>query len=107
MPEIDVAKFKRRVKGPGKFEGEKPATAYFYDLWLDGDGEAYFPYADEDLDDEPEATLFQIDADEADAFGLEVGHWYIIWEDGTGFAYGFCFETREEAEEKFDDWLGR
>ena len=31
--------YEAMVKGPGKFEGEPPWTPYFYDAYLNGDGE--------------------------------------------------------------------
>ena len=111
--DIDVSAYKRQVKGPGQFEGEPPETAYFYDQWLNGDGESYSPDMGDDDDDEgddygdtPEATLFQISAEESEAFDLEVGDWFILWEDGQGFVYGNSYESRTEAEESFDEWLG-
>ena len=36
---INVEEYEKRTTGPGKFEGEPPETAYFYDRTLDGDGE--------------------------------------------------------------------
>jgi hypothetical protein len=95
-------------KSPGKFEGESPATEYFYEQMLNGDGEAIFPYGEDDIDSDAGycATLFQVSAEEADAFGLECGSWFLLREDSQGFAIGTEHETRDEAEHRFNEWAG-
>lgn len=85
---------------PGKFEGENPATEYFYGLMLDGDGETIYPAEDSDF----RADIFTVDADEAEAFGLPIGSVYMIREDSQGFAIGSSHPTREDAEKRFADW---
>lgn len=100
---IDRAYYADMVSGPGKFEGEAPATAYFYAQMLNGDGEDV--QADDALSDDY-ATSFVIDADESEAFGIGIGNVYMIREDPQGFVIGSEHATREDAEETFSDWLG-
>jgi transketolase C-terminal domain/subunit len=45
-------------------------------------------------------------ADEAEAFGLHIGWWFLLKEDSNGFAYGTEHETKLEAEKHFRSWLG-
>ena len=87
---------------PGKFEGETAATEYFHEQMLNGDGETV--YGSEDLEDAPVAEIFHINADEAEAFDLTIGHWFLLHEDSQGFAYGSEHPTRESAEHKFNEW---
>lgn len=107
---IDASKYTAHTH-PGKFEGETAATEYFYEQLLNGDGETIWPadvgdLEDDGMNDEPSAELFHIDAEEADAFGLTVGAWYMIREDSQGFVYGSEHATRELAERKFAQWCG-
>jgi len=100
---IDVSRYVERVSGPGKFEGERAATAYFYDAMLDGDGESlYFEHAD----CEYSPTLFNVTAEEAEAFGLAPNSVYMIYEDDYGFVYGWSCADMEEAAADFARWLG-
>jgi hypothetical protein len=106
---IDPTKY--ASTGPGKFEGEPPATKYFYEQMLNGDGEdinALVPTADGPDDftyeDGPTASLFHINAEEAEAFDLPIGHWFLLFEDSQGFVYGSTHATREEADTTFQDW---
>lgn len=79
---------------PGKFEGETAATEYFHEQMLNGDGEIFDPITVADgpddftCEDSPIGTLFQINAEEAAAFNLTIGHWFLLREDTQGFAYG-------------------
>lgn len=85
-------------KRPGKFEGEQPATEFYYSQWLNGDGEAIFT---ESGDEETEGTLFYITAEEAEAFNLPIGHTFLLWEDNQGFAFGEVYPTSSEATASF------
>ena len=73
---IDLNMWKECVKGPGKFEGEGPETAYFYDCWLNGEGE-----------DHGRVTVFVTTEEESATFGL-TEMYFGIEEDDRGFIYG-------------------
>jgi hypothetical protein len=104
---IDPTKYTAH-QHPGKFEGETAATEYYYELMLDGDGEGiYAPAASEDEDAySNSATLFDINAEEAEAFDLPIGHWFMLREGSQGFVMGSSHESREAAEKAFAAWLG-
>jgi hypothetical protein len=109
MKTIDPFKYTAH-QHPGKFEGESAATEYFYELMLDGDGETIYGDSGDDTADEPYqetdcAELFRINADEAEAFDLPIGHWFLLREDSQGFVYGTTHATREQAEQKFQSWV--
>jgi hypothetical protein len=94
----------------GKFEGETAATEYFYEQSLIGNGETLFaPTLDESQDEYWETgnsgEVFHINTDEAEAFNLLIGHWFLLREDSQGFVYGTTHATRVEAEKKFQDWI--
>ena len=110
---IDTTKYTAH-QSPGKFEGEIAATEYFYEQMLNGDGETIFaeiPIADGPDDfiydeDAPQAEIFHVNADEAEAFDLPIGSVFMIREDSQGFVYGSMHPTHEKAEAKFNSWLG-
>jgi len=102
---IDVSRYVERVSGPGKFEGERAATAYFYDAMLSGDGESLC-FVGEDFEYMYSATLFNVTAEEAEAFGLAPNSVYMIYEDDYGFVYGWACTNAEEAAADFARWLG-
>lgn len=95
--------------GPGKFEGEPPETAYYYEQWLNGDGDAIFPLASDDLDNPdmgPEYTIFQVDANESEAFNLGCGSYVVLWEDSQGFVMLHSgFESHYDAEHWINDHI--
>lgn len=101
-------------KRPGKFEGEGPEAEYFYEQMLNGDGERIYAYSGDDDQTEQDfqdtegasAELFQVSADESEAFDLPIGHWVLLREDSAGFVFCTTHETREAAEQKFRQWLG-
>lgn len=74
---IDTTKYTRH-QGPRKFEGESPATEYFYEQMLGGDGEEIYADNGEDGEEftgeEYSATIFHINAEESEAFDLPIGH---------------------------------
>ena len=84
---IDVKKHEEAVKGPGKFEGCAPEDHYYYERIMDGDGESDGP-----------CTAFDVEADEAEAFGLTAGAVYVIREDDSGFIYGGQFNDGAKAD---------
>jgi hypothetical protein len=92
---IDASKYDRN-KHPGKFEGESPATEYFYEQMMNGDGETiYADYETNEYDekeyneeDGPHAELFHINAEESEAFNLPIGFWFMLTEDSQGFVMG-------------------
>lgn len=106
---IDVSKYTSHSRA-GKFEGETPATEYFYEQMLNADGETIYAASvgadGAGFEDVPCAEVFRIDADEAEAFGLPIGHWFLLREDSQGFVYGSVHATREAAEERFTQWVG-
>jgi len=101
---IDVSKYTAHLH-PGKFEGETPATEYYYELMLDGDGETYTPNGADDAE-MPSAELFHVDAAEAEIFDLPIGAWFLLWENGDGFVFGRVFNERWSAELFFNEWCG-
>ena len=80
---IDVEHWKQVVKDstPGKFEGEKPETAYFYDAMMDGNGEI-IETGEEYL------TYFELTENEKEAFKLD-GPYFVIECFGNGFITGY------------------
>lgn len=105
---IDVSKYTAH-KFSGKFENESPATEYFFNRLLDGDGEALEVYQNDAADNDDaiaSADVFQIDSEEAEAFGLSVGHWYMLRHDDAGFVFGSTHESREAAMDKLTGWAG-
>lgn len=100
---IDPTKYTAH-QHPGKFEGESAATEYYYEQMLNNDGETI--YGSVDYEDAPSAELFHINAEEAEAFDLPIGHWFLLVEDSQGFVMGSSYESRQAAEEKFRTWLG-
>jgi hypothetical protein len=105
MKTIDPSKYTAHTHS-GKFEGETAATEYFYEQMLDGDGETVFGSVEYEDESAVTAELFHINADEAEAFNLPIGHWFLLREDSQGFAYGSTHATREQAEQKFQTWIG-
>jgi hypothetical protein len=105
---IDPTKYTAH-QHPGKFEGESPATEYFYELMLNSEGETLFADSGEDYRNEQDdacAELFHINAEEAEAFDLPIGHWFLLCQDSQGFVMGSSHESREAAEKAFAAWLG-
>ena len=103
---IDTAKYTAH-KNSGKFEGETSATEYFWELVMNGDGEAWAP----DMDESGEGTwfdVFTVDADEAETWPEEfkVGDTVIIWECPQGFVTLCAYGTRKAAEWHVKSWLG-
>jgi hypothetical protein len=67
-----------RIANPGRFQGETLATVYYWNAWLDGDGESRTL-------DGYEATVFDVTPEEAEAFDLP--EWIAIWTSENGFVY--------------------
>lgn len=99
---INVADYEATVSGPGKFEGEAPWVPYFYELVMDGYGEAIYP--DYDTESGVWGDLFRVSSEEAEAFGLTIGHWVLLRNDSQGFCYGTEHATLEEAEAEYTAW---
>ena len=82
-----------RVKGPGKFEGEAPESAYFYGAMLDGDGESYSDEFGQEwlvfaLAPCEEAWILDAARDtETSKAGEEPC--YLLRESDNGFVYGY------------------
>ena len=94
---IDIEYWNKVVvdNSPGKFEGEGPATAYFYEALLNGDGESIESggfYAE----------LFQTTPHESEEFGLD--SFVLLWEDSQGFVYLKGFSSRDEAQYFWDQY---
>ena len=62
----------------GKFQGEPLATVYYWNAWLDGDGETG------ELDGYT-VTVFDVTPEESEAFYLS-GR-VAVWQDENGFVY--------------------
>ena len=107
---IDVQDLKRRVAGPGKFEGEPIETLFYFEQMLDGDGEWVGRWVDPDdeTDDEPmfSADLFEVNVEEGEAFNLEHGSYQVLWTDSQGFTMSRNFSTRAAVETWIDSYLG-
>ena len=109
---IDVEKYREQVKGPGKFEGEPPETAYFWDQMLNGEGDDCSRYVQTDYNDDPifddeplfSGDCFMVDSDEADAFDLEVGSYVVLWTDSQGFT---MLKSGLESRESVDTWIAK
>ena len=80
---------------PGKFQGEQPATEYFYEQMLTGVDETITNDCDE------VASLFQIETEEAEAFHLPTGSYFLLWTDNNGFVYGEVYPTHSFAVRAF------
>lgn len=91
----------------GQFEGEQWYAPYYWAQILDGAGDDIYPVDAEEDDDPTPGSLLKIDSDESEAFGLECGHWILVRQDSQGFVLVTIHETREEAEKKYRDWMGR
>lgn len=78
---IDINSLAEQVRGPGKFEGQPPEAAHFYNVSMDGDGEFLAGMED----DNHSAIKFTVDAEEAGAFGLVIGTDVVLVEDNCGF----------------------
>jgi hypothetical protein len=109
---IDSSKYTAH-KHPGKFECTAPWVEYFYERMMEGDGELLCAYPECDTEQEAEqaeahttADLFQVNAEESEAFGLDIGSWVWIAEDSQGFAIGHNGCCRKDAEKSFTDWAG-
>jgi hypothetical protein len=107
---IDASKYTAHLH-PGKFEGEtNGATEYFCEQMLNGDGETFDPIPlaegpdDYTCEDSLIGTLFHINAEEAEAFNLTIGNWFLLCEDSQGFANGSVHPSRQAAEHKFNEW---
>ena len=95
MTMIDVAKYQQMCDDstPGKLEGEGPATAYYYEAMLDGDGEMV-SFAEAEAwangpgfigdGDLPTSTVFKVTDEERTAFNLSEP-FYEIWITNDGF----------------------
>ena len=85
---IDVQKYRDMVNRSGKFEGEYPECPYYYERWLNGDGEYI---TDQDGD---ELIKLSVTDEEANAFGLDVDTVY-LYEDRQGFVYLWTQDVQE------------
>jgi len=88
MNQINLAKYEEEVKGPGKFEGEEPLTAYLYEISMDGDGE----YLAGLEDDGHSAILFHLTSEEMEVFGTDIKDVVLI-EDSQGFTFNIPMEA--------------
>ena len=84
-----------RTTGPGKFEGEKPTTPYFYDLMLEDHGDEYIDAFSNVyrvfLITEQEKQLFK------DFLGENDTH-FVLNTDDSGFAWGKPMTTKKYEE---------
>ncbi len=91
---IDIKKYRQEVSRPGKFEGEQPYAPYYYDAM--GNGEVHYVGGDEDGEGATEYEVFQVDADESEAFDLPLHAYVVTWEDSQGFFYAKVFECSHD-----------
>lgn len=99
---IDKDYYDSRVSHPGKFEGEDPATPYFYDQALNGDGET-LDWQSDGIGNAADLFCF-VDSDEAEAFGLEIGSAFVIVEMSDGFVIGKSFDNEDAARDWYAEW---
>ena len=77
------------IQNPGKFEGEAVWVPYYWDLVMEREGEEVC-----DENGEWEATRFQVDAEEEEAFAdvlggkLKCGSTIELFQDSQGFVIG-------------------
>ena len=95
--QIDIEKYRADVSRPGKFEGEQPYAPYFYDAM--GNGESHFVGGDPETGEgADEYELFQVDAEDSEAFDLPIGAYVVTFEDSQGFFYAHLVEgSRDDA----------
>lgn len=86
----------------GKFEGQDWYAPYYWDHVMNGAADEIYGEAEDCLP----GSLLKIDAEEAEAFNLECGHWVLIREDSQGFVYVTIHESRDAAEAKYLAWVG-
>jgi len=109
---ISRAHYQELVQNPGKFEGERPHTPYYYNQWTNGDGESHTYYFEEcdcgvcEPEIRAEFTEFVVDYEESVAFGIPIGSYVVVWEDDQGFAYSSLHIERAAMIEHIEDWLG-
>ena len=77
---INLRKYQEMVSRPGKFEGESPETAYYYDIGLDGSADYTF-FQDQSI------SVFEVTPEEKDVFNI-LTPYYAIEESDQGFVYG-------------------
>jgi hypothetical protein len=80
---IELKQYEEAVKGPGALEGEEPATAYFYEAVMNGEGtNIEFP-------DGSITTYFSLSGEEHNAFEISTSkEYYAIYQNSMGFIYG-------------------
>ena len=76
---IDVATYQDTVDQSSQYSGEGPATAYYYEAYLNGDNDWIGDF-----------TLHSVTDEERAAFDIVATcpH-YLILQDGQGFIYGY------------------
>ncbi len=82
--------YEERVKGPGKFENEPALTPYYYEAWLNGEGENH----------DSNGTMvntFEISESDRGMFPELVHYSHVaIWEDDSGFVYARTLPYKNE-----------
>ena len=88
---IDVAHYEQMVKDLmfGRLEGEPPETAYYWEAYMNGDGEWL-----EFNDDATPYSVFDVSFEEAMAFDIGAPY-FIMWVSESGFVYGVPFSQQE------------
>lgn len=81
------------VRGPGKFEGERPHAFHFYELCMDGDGEELGEF------DGCAVVAFEVDPEDVDTFPeLDGAERVYFYESEQGF-WNECDEPGEADDE--------
>jgi hypothetical protein len=98
------------VNGPGKFEGEARATEYYYELIMIGDGDDISQITEDGTDYlYPLMTQFEVDSEEADAFGVDAGlkdgDLAVIIEDEQGFISMVAFGSQAALDAWFTKYM--
>jgi hypothetical protein len=88
---INIKEWEQAVKDstPGRFEGEPPETAYYYDMAMNGDGESF-------LLDDKEYSIFDVTEEEKNTFQIK-NKYFVVYSSDQGFICG-----QEWSQEDYD-----
>lgn len=105
---INVARYARMVEEHSALAGEAPYAAYYWEQYLNGDGEELWPAdaTDENGGFDDSWTIFEVNYDEAIAFDIPHGAIAAIWSDSQGFQYGRLFPDAHTVQAACNDYYG-
>jgi hypothetical protein len=89
---------RKRYRGSSKFSGEPDATLYYYEAYMNGDGEPRGVEGEF-------YTVHSVDAAEREVLDLPKGTTvYVLYEDSQGFVSGEAMNEKQYA--RFDEQIG-